>query len=519
LKHYFINFFYIVLLFFSISSIGTSQEKDKSLAFKKNRPNSKPNIFYQPDLFYQLQKQFNLTRDANAGNPLAQHELGLRYLLGEDGITADTFKGAYWVGKAAGQNLTAACFNFGILLLNGWGVEWNPFQAFDYFLKAAQDGMPQAQHLVGIFYTDNLIVKKDFKEAYKWLEKSSEQNYSPAIETMTELNKIIDSTFLNLKSSNQTDNFAHTQSKKDSSLSSQLGLAFIDFEAIYDTIRDVSDKNLIDDLFQDSNIQLADTLGLKNTDSSLTSISSWRLFVLSEYAESGNPEALAVLGRLYEKGIFQTVDLIKASINYILSSQLSYTRAKILLLRIMSPDFLASLNKEIRNNNPDAMFVLYGLWQLGIYNFITSPEASKLLVDAATMGHTYSQIELGNNFYRSDLNTDDRTQGINIWKQLKNKGNFQAQIRLAAVNVIDSAKIEPISESIKTLKEALRFGSVLAQVSLAYAYEKGIGVPKNKAEASKYYRLSAQRGNISGYKELKRLYDDIRPKEKRFLIN
>ena len=322
---------FILLFIFAINCIGNSQDTDKSLAFKKNRPQKNYTIFYQPDLSYQIQKQFNLIHDANSGNALAQHELGLRYLLGEDGMTADTIKGAYWVGKAAEQNLTAACFNYGILLINGWGVEWNPFKAYDYFLKAASDGMPQAQHLVGILYTDNLIVKKDNLEAYKWIRKASDQGYMPAIETKNDLEKYLPP---NIFSANQDSSHNKVTGKSrnaDTSLSSQLGLVFIDFETIYDTIMEVTDKHLIEDLFHESNEILADTLGLKATDSQLVNINTQRISVLEEYAGVGNSEALTILGRLYEKGIYFEKDLIKASTNYILASQLNYPRAKMLL--------------------------------------------------------------------------------------------------------------------------------------------------------------------------------------------
>ena len=102
------------------------QESDStsSLAFKKNRPQKSLMPFYQPDLSYQLWKQFNLIREANSGDPLAEHELGIRYLLG-DGVRADTLLGAYWIRKAVEKNLTAAEYNYGILLMNGWGVKWN----------------------------------------------------------------------------------------------------------------------------------------------------------------------------------------------------------------------------------------------------------------------------------------------------------------------------------------------------------------------------------------------------------
>jgi hypothetical protein len=497
-----------------------SQTTDQSLAFKKNRPQNKYTIFYQPDLSYQIQKQFNLTRDANAGNPLAQHELGLRYLLGEDGLAADTVKGAYWVGKAADQNLTAACFNYGILLINGWGVNWNPFKAYDYFLKAAEDGMPQAQHIVGILNTDNLVVKKNYFEAYNWVKKASDKNYLPATETKNELEKYLPPDFLSSSNDDSTKKTFTKTPSSDSSLSSQLGLVFIDFDSMGDTIVDVTDKHLIDDLFHESNKILADTLGLKPGDSQLHKINFQRISVLEEFAEAGNPEALTTLGRLYEKGIYFKINPIKAAMNYILASQLNYPRAKMSLIKIISPEFITKLISEVKTErNPDALFTLYGLSILGLYNQITEEEAVKFLRMASDDDHLVSLIELGNNYYTGKIKNANADEGIDLWQKAVEEGSRQAKIRLAAVNIIEGIKIESISVSIQTLQEALEFGSVLAQISLAYAYEKGIGVPINKAEAVKYYRITAQRGNQSGYEELKRIYDDIRPADHRFNVN
>ncbi|HEY4756362.1 MAG TPA: hypothetical protein VIH28_09925 [Ignavibacteriaceae bacterium] len=511
---------FILLFTFAINFIGNSQNTDKSLAFKKNRPQKNYTIFYQPDLSYQIQKQFNLIRDANAGNALAQHELGLRYLLGEDGMTADTIKGAYWVGKAAEQNLTAACFNYGILLLNGWGVEWNPFKAYDYFLKAASDGMPQAQHLIGILYTDNLIVKKDNIEAYKWVKKASDQGYMPAIETKNDLEKYLPP---NIFSANQDSSHNKVTGKSrnaDTSLSSKLGLVFIDFETIYDTIMEVTEKQLIEDLFHESNKMLADTLGLLPADSLLTNIHTDRISLLQEYAETGNSEAITILGRFYEKGIYFENNLIKASMNYILASQLNYPRAKVLLLKILSSNFISDLISEVKTKkNPDAMFTLYGLSTLELYNQISKEEADNLLIIASKQNHLPSIIELANNYYTGKSKGGNVRTGLNLWKQAAQNGSIQAKIRLAAANVFDAINVESLDKSIQTLKEASKMGSVLAQISLAYGYENGIGVAVNKSEAVKYYRLTAQRGNQFGYEELKRIYNEIRPNEKRFIIN
>ncbi len=76
-----------------------------------------------------------------------------------------------------------------------------------------------------------------------------------------------------------------------------------------------------------------------------------------------------------------------------------------------------------------------------------------------------------------------------------------------------------IAENIKYLTESSEKGSVLAQVALGYAYENGVGLEKDKAQAVKYYRFAAQRGSRFGYRELKRMYDEIRPDDKLFRIN
>ena len=512
----------VIISLLIFSSSGFCQDKDKSLAFKKNRLQKNYTIFYQPDLSYQIQKQFNLIRDANSGNPLAQHELGLRYLLGEDGMAADTVEGAYWIQKAATQNLTAACFNYGILLLNGWGVQWSPFLAYKYFLTAANDGMPQAQHVIGILTTDNLIVKRDYVEAYKWVKKAENQGYQPATETRIELEKYlpanIDSSKLNANRKEAKGN--EFSADPDSNFSAQLGLVFIDFNLIADTLMKVTDEQLIDDLNHESNKKLADTLGLKTTDKNFNHLTEGKINLLKQYANTGNPEALTILGRNYEQGIFFDRSSLKAAKYYIMASQLDYFRAKALLLKILSQSFMDSLIADVQSaQNDDAMFVIYGLWSLGLYNQISESQAESFLKKAADHNHSESIIELANGYYTGKLRNGSESLAIKIWNQAADNGNFQAKIRLAAANILSGENIEELSKSIKTIKQAVEFGSILAQISLAYCYEKGIGVTKSKAEAVKFYRLAAQRGNSLAYEELKRIYDEIRPKEKRFEIN
>ena len=53
---------------------------------------------------------------------------------------------------------------------------------------------------------------------------------------------------------------------------------------------------------------------------------------------------------------------------------------------------------------------------------------------------------------------------------------------------------------------------MIAEISIADSYDKGIIVRMDRAKAVQYFRSAAVRGSVLAYKELKRLYDEMRPK-------
>jgi len=78
---------------------------------------------------------------------------------------------------------------------------------------------------------------------------------------------------------------------------------------------------------------------------------------------------------------------------------------------------------------------------------------------------------------------------------------------------------EEYKNDFQTLVDASKNGSLLAMVSLAVCYEKGIGTIQSKPDAVQYYRMASQRGSQFAYQELKRLYDEIRPNDPEFTIS
>ncbi len=463
-----------------------------------------------------------MIKEANSGNALAEHELGLRYILGQ-GVIADTVKAAYWIGKAAEQKLPGACYNYGILLNNGWGVQWNPFQAYKYFLEAARNDMPQAEYLIGLSYIDNLIVKRNWGEAFKWIKRSAAGNFKPAITTLNELRKNVSFSKIDTSlSDNENDKLVdNSNSTNDqTSLGSASGLVFIDFSTVGDTVSEISNKMLIEDLLHEGNNELAQVMHLdKRNDTTLT-FDSAAVKLLIKFAEYGSPEALTIMGRMYELGAYFPKDLTQASVYYIRAIRFDSPRAPVLLWKMIKDNnYFVRIKKQIDENDPRAMFVWYGLFSIGIDAQLAETDAVNLLKKSAALNYLPALNELGLDLYTGKYLKQDKNKAIEVWQFAKNLGSDEASLRLSIAKIYGYMKNTDYSSAIEQIRKAIKDGSVLAQATLAYCYKNGIGVEVSEPEAVKYYRFAAQRGSRFAFDELKQMYDAIRPADKIFRIN
>jgi TPR repeat protein len=175
-----------LILFIALSPRGAiAQDQTNSPVYKNYRNPSPSSQLKRSDVDYNLMHIFMLERKAYSGDVAAQHELGLRYLLGE-GVEADTLKGAFWIKRAAEQNSADAEYNLGILEFNGMGIPWNPFESYKFFLAAARQGMVEAEYILSMFLTENLVVPRNWEEAYRWIKKSADGGYAPAKEAVAD---------------------------------------------------------------------------------------------------------------------------------------------------------------------------------------------------------------------------------------------------------------------------------------------------------------------------------------------
>src|SRR5438128_1313201 len=75
---------------------GIAAEQRRSLVLKADSPGGNPFRLKHDHSSEELWDAFMLVKQANAGDAVAEHELGLHYLIGKD-FSADSQKAVHWI--------------------------------------------------------------------------------------------------------------------------------------------------------------------------------------------------------------------------------------------------------------------------------------------------------------------------------------------------------------------------------------------------------------------------------------
>ena len=79
--------------------------------------------------------------------------------------------------KSAEQGLKEGQYATGVCYYNGMGVSKDYNRAFEWLLKSAEQGLKEGQFWTGYCYYHGMGVSKDYNRAFEWLLKSAEQGY------------------------------------------------------------------------------------------------------------------------------------------------------------------------------------------------------------------------------------------------------------------------------------------------------------------------------------------------------
>ena len=104
-------------------------------------------------------------QSAEQGDAFAQAKMGARYILGRDGVEKDDQKAAEWMLKAAKQGLVEAEVVMAALYDRGLGVPHNVDTATQWYEKAAAQGHPASLAILGRNETAKGSVAFSYKTA------------------------------------------------------------------------------------------------------------------------------------------------------------------------------------------------------------------------------------------------------------------------------------------------------------------------------------------------------------------
>ncbi len=447
---------------------------------------------------------------ANAGDPIAQHSLAIQYLLGE-GVEADTSKSVYWLKKAAAADVTAARYNLGIFQFNGWHTEWDPYGAFTNFLYAAESGMREAQLGVGILYTEDLIVRRNYPEALKWLSKASLAGSANASEKLHQLEKKGLITIDTLQKMVTLSNKLIKAQQSTTDNNEKALLQYIDFEA--DTIETPSDSVLFADALEEC--AGLDTLGISSFNpDTIRHKFSYIKNVLEQCAEYGNPEAITLLGRIYENGIFTGKNLLKAAYLYTRGVRVESPRAAFFLWRmIQDPVFIRQLTNMAGKKDVAATFVSARLSILGITNIPDQRRALQLLESVAGQSDD-AALEAAFCYLQGKGTAKDEEKGMQMLRSLAGKDIKEAKLWYSLF-LLNTGHLSVYTDE-ETLNKSVYYGSLPVLAVKGIMNRDGIGTTQNYALAADYFRRAASRGSASSYALLKKLYDERRPQDELF---
>jgi TPR repeat protein len=116
---------------------------------------------------------------AEAGDPLAQYNLGVLYEAGQ-GVVQDPVEAVKWYRLAADQGLASAQYNLGLAALLGRGLGQDDRAAAKWFESAAAQGVALAQYNLGVLYASGRGVAQESGESVKWTTLAAKQGVASA---------------------------------------------------------------------------------------------------------------------------------------------------------------------------------------------------------------------------------------------------------------------------------------------------------------------------------------------------
>ena len=381
-----------------------------------------------------------LMQKAKNGDSDAMVSLGYKYHNGY-GVEQDSKQAYDWWYKAAELGNSIAMYDLGILNEHGFGVPVNMRQALVWFKKSAELGYSSAQNALAKMYHDGTCVDRDDKEALEWAKKAATSGNAEA-ETLVGM--LYDG-------NGQGINKDVTEAMSWYLKGAQHGSAYAMYCLGYNYVYGIGTRKNIQE-------------GLK-----------W----YEKAAANGSTNSMIELGKIYEAGVEVARDYQKA-MDYYESAALK--------------------------GNSSAQISLANCYYRGVLGEIDYHKAEVWYIKAAESGESVAMSNLGVLYYYRQGNgySPDYHKAYDWFNKAALLGDVAAQNFLGVLYSQGRGVNSDLVKAAYWFQKAADQGDAIAQYNLGTAYKNGRGISRNKKLATYWLQKAADQGDKDAIRELGR---------------
>lgn len=168
-------------------------------------------------------------------------------------------------------------------------------------------------------------------------------------------------------------------------------------------------------------------------------------------------------------------------------------------------DRLGEWRQSANSGNPEALLLVGRCMQEGIGMQKNKCEAVHLISLAAEQGLAIAQFDLAKCYIAGDGVAQDEAEGVRWYRKAATQRVAAALCNLGWCCHYGKGVLKDQVESVKLYREAVELGSVTALKLLGWCYAYGEGVAKGRKEARKWYRKAIALGDVQAMNLLNRL--------------
>ena len=416
----------------------------------------------------------------------------------------------FWFRKAAEQGHPKAQNIVGRFLEEGWGgVTKNEAEAVKWFRKAAEQGYDVAQNNLGINLEQGRGCVVNQKEAYEWYKKAAEQGHAEAQDNLADClffakgcsENVQEALVWTRKAAMQGN--AHAQNNLAYCLLNAIACVANKKEAV-EWYRKAAEQG-----YAVAQNDLADCLANGNG----CQVNHKEAFEwYKNAAEQGLAEAEAHLVDCYVNGIGVNADNEIAKQWCEKAVEKEEPTAQFFMGKYFAKDVnegFAWYRKAAEQGHAEAQNMVGRYYEEGCGK-VTKNEtkAVEWYRKAAEQGNDYAQNNLGNCLYNGQGCDVNKKEAVEWYRKAAEQGNDYAQYNLGyCLHNGQGCDINQI-EAVEWYRKAAEQGHVSGQYNLAICLEYGRGCDVNKKEAVEWYRKVAEHGNVDAQYDLARCLEN-----------